>query len=49
MIGKSLANSIDITQGSKKKRNTAYTYNEIGNLISSKSYATEKPQNTTTT
>lgn len=46
---KRLATRIDYTQGSKKKRKTEYTYNESGNLISSKSYDTDKPQNTTTT
>lgn len=44
-----LATRTDFFQNSKEERKTDYTYNESGNLISSKSYETDKPQNTTTT
>lgn len=44
-----LATRTDFSQSSKEERKTDYTYNESGNLISSKSYETDKPQNTTTT
>ena len=44
-----LATRTDQVEGVKGGRKTEYTYNESGNLISSKSYNATTPQNTTTT
>lgn len=44
-----LATRTDIIDGVKGGRKTEYTYNEAGDLISSKSYNAATPQNTTTT
>lgn len=44
-----LATRTDQVEGVKGGRKTEYTYNESGDLISSKSYNATTPQNTTTT